>query len=235
MQHRAADDRSAAREDDMTDARPRQGVRDEAQEPAGASSRSRGDAALLLTLDDALHVLTSNRIPFLVIGGLASSILGRKRWTHDIDVFVHPDMTTYTLRALSAAGFETEVADPGWLAKAFRRGVQVDIISRSSGGIELDDEMLHRAATHVFRGRSLPLPPPEDVLVMKALAAREDTARYWHDAVAIAGEPLDWSYLVRRALASEPERVASLLLFARSEGLDVPADVIDSLLVHANV
>jgi Nucleotidyl transferase of unknown function (DUF2204) len=221
-------------EDAMEDTRP-EGPADDGEERGRLTEGSRGESsAMLATLDDALHVLTANRIPFLVIGGLASSILGRKRWTSDIDVLVHPGMADYTLRALNAAGFRTEVADPGWLAKAFLRGVQVDVISTSCGGIELDDEMLHRAGTHSFRGRSLPLPPPEDVLVMKALAAREDTARYWHDAVAIAGGALDWPYLVRRALASEPERVASLLLFARSDGLDVPADAIDALLEHAD-
>ena len=218
----------------MEDARPRNASDDGEGRERVADPSPRGSSALLATLDDALNVLTSNRIPFLVIGGLASSILGRKRWTSDIDVLVHPEMADYTLRALGAAGFRTEVADPGWLAKAYRRGVQVDVIFRSCGGIELDDEMLHRAGTHSFRGRSLPLPPPEDVLVMKAVAAREDTARYWHDAVAIAGGALDWQYLVRRALGSEPERVASLLLFARSEGLDVPADAIEALLEHAD-
>jgi hypothetical protein len=201
---------------------------------SGGGDGNVGERRLLDTLDEALAVLRSNRIPFLVIGGLASSILGRRRWTHDIDVLVHPRMTDYTLRSLAAAGFQTVLVDPGWLAKAHRNGVQVDVISRSRGGIQLDDQMLHRAAVHRFRGRSLPLPPPEDLLVMKALAAREDTARYWHDAVAVAARPLDWGYLIRRAQRFEPQRVASLLLFARSEGVDVPDGTVEALLDHAH-
>jgi predicted nucleotidyltransferase len=195
-----------------------------------ASDRSAAEARLLETLDEALEALRSNRIPFLLIGGLASSVLGRKRWTRDIDVFVHPKMIDYTLRSLAGAGFETRMADIAWLAKADRHGVCVDVIFRSCGGIELDDEMLRRAAVHSFRGRRVPLPPPEDLLVMKALAAREDTSRYWHDAVALAGRPLDWAYLIRRALQVEPQRVASLLLFARTEGIEVPDGTVEALL-----
>jgi hypothetical protein len=196
--------------------------------------RPLAEQALLATLDETLESLRSNRIPFLLIGTLASSVLGRKRWTRDIDVLVHPGMTRYTLRSLAAAGFDTRIVDPAWLAKADRGGVGVDVIFRSSGGIELDDEMLRRASVYSFRGRRVPLPPPEDLLVMKALAAREDTARYWHDAVAIAALPLDWGYLLRRARETQPQRVASLLLFARDEDIDVPEGTVEALLEPAH-
>jgi Nucleotidyl transferase of unknown function (DUF2204) len=201
---------------------------------AGRSLRPLAEQALMATLDETLEALRSNRIPFLLIGALASSVLGRKRWTRDIDVFVHPGMADYTLRSLASVGFETRMVDATWLAKADRGGVGVDIIFRSSGGIELDDEMLRRASVYSFRGRRVPLPAPEDLLVMKTLASREDTARYWHDAVAIAALPLDWEYLVRRARLTQPQRVASLLLFARSEGVDVPEGIIEALLEHAH-
>jgi hypothetical protein len=67
------------------------------------------------------------------------------------------------------------------------------------------------------------------MVVMKALAHDEETPRHWHDALAIvAGRPLDWTYLVHRARKG-PRRVLSLLLYALSNDLLVPAEPIRRL------
>jgi predicted nucleotidyltransferase len=199
---------------------------------AGAArTDSSADERFIRTLDETLEVLRGSGVPFAIIGGIASSILGRDRWTRDIDVLVPPEAADAVLRAFADHGFETERVAPDWLFKASRRGVPIDIIFRSSGGMELDDEMLERTASRSFRGLDLPVPAPEDLIVMKALAAGEETPRYWHDAVAIASSPgLDWDYLLARARRRDPHRVASLLLFARSEGAVVPMSVIASLI-----
>lgn len=65
---------------------------------------------------------------------------------------------------------------------------------------------------------------------MKAVAAGEDTARYWYDALGIlARSELDWSYLVARARQHGARRVLSLLLFASSIDLVVPAEPVQLL------
>ena len=69
-------------------------------------------------------------IPFLVLGGLASSLVGRPRWTHDIDFMTTPTDARVTLQALQAAGFTTEETDPVWIYKAFKDEVMVDVIRR---------------------------------------------------------------------------------------------------------
>jgi len=66
--------------------------------------------------------------------------------------------------------------------------------------------------------------------VMKALAAGEDTARYWYDAIAIlARRDLDWEYLSMRARQHGARRILSLLLFATSVDVVVPRRAIDGL------
>ena len=101
--------------------------------------------------------------------------------------------------------------------------VTVDVIGRSTPDIMLDDEMLDRAVTREYYGRRLTLVPPEDLIVMKALAASEDTPRYWYDALGVIGHTdLDYDYLIRRARASGSRRVLSLLLYAWSNDLVVP-------------
>jgi hypothetical protein len=186
--------------------------------------------AFLDVLDDLASTMREGEIPYLFIGGIGSAVYGRDRWTHDIDVFVRPEVAPRALELLAARGFETDVFDEHWLYKASKRAVPIDVIFRSARDILLDDEMLRRARTMRFHGRELPLAPPEDLVVMKAIAAAEDTPRYWYDALAILGQSeLDWDYLSARARRHGARRVLSLLLFAGSLDLLVPVEPIADL------
>jgi predicted nucleotidyltransferase len=198
----------------------------------GTPGRSEGidKDVLLAVLDDATAALRDGDVTFLVMGGIASAAFGRPRATWDIDLFVRMSDVERALEALRARGFETEVVYEHWLSKAKRDEVTVDMIGRSTPDILLDDEMLARAVTREYQGRRLTLVPPEDLVVMKALAASEDTPRYWYDALGVIGHTeLDYDYLIRRARASGARRVLSLLLYAWSNDLVVPTDVLRTL------
>jgi hypothetical protein len=185
---------------------------------------------LLAVFDDAQAALVEAHVRFLVMGGIASSLLGRPRWTHDIDIFLRPEETGRALDALEAAGFQTSIEHEHWLAKARKRGLVVDVIFRSSGDILLDEEMFARSVPARFKDRDLRLVPPEDLVVMKAVASSEETPRYWFDAIAIIGHTeLDWDYLVRRARPVGVRRVLSLLLYAQSVDIIVPARAIRAM------
>jgi hypothetical protein len=47
----------------------------------------------------------------LLVGGIASGILGRPRWTHDLDLFVRPQDARPMLRVFADASFRTEEED----------------------------------------------------------------------------------------------------------------------------
>ncbi len=184
----------------------------------------------LSVLDDALDALREAEIPHLLIGGIGSAVYGRDRGTRDIDLFVRPETAGRVLEVLDERGFETRRETEHWLFKAFKHGVLVDVIFRSSRDILLGDEMLARARRMPFRGRLVPVAPPEDLIVMKAQATSEETPRYWYDALAIIGlTDLDWDYLVARSLQHGARRMLSLLLFAASVDLVVPAAPIAAL------
>jgi predicted nucleotidyltransferase len=184
----------------------------------------------LTVLDEALDAVRGADIPFLLIGGIGSAVFGRDRGTRDIDLFVRPEMAHKVLDVLGERGFETRVEYEHWLYKAYKHGVLVDVIFRSSRDILLGQEMLERASLMSFRGREVPVAPPEDLVVMKAIAASEDTPRYWYDALAIIAQTeLDWTYLVARARQHGARRVLSLLLFADSVDLVVPPGPIETL------
>ncbi len=189
------------------------------------------DGDLFLTvLDEALGALEEAGISYLLIGGIGSAVFGRDRGAKDIDLFVRPETARKVLEVLDERGFETQEFAEHWLYKATKHGVLVDVIFRSSRDILLGEEMLARSRVMPFRGRMVPVAPPEDLVVMKACAASEDTPRYWYDAAAIVAQTeLDWDYLVARARQHGPRRLLSLLLFASSIDIVVPSEPIETL------
>lgn len=180
-------------------------------------------------LGEAIDALEAKELPYVFIGGIASALHGRPRWTRDIDLFVRPEDARRTIDALAAAGFTTQQTDSFWLFKAIKEGVLVDIIFRSTGDIYLDEEMLSRSTVKEFKGHLLRLVSPEDLLVIKAVVHDEKTPRHWYDALGIlAQSDLDWEYLMRRARRAA-RRVLSLLLYAQSNDMLVPHSVVQEL------
>jgi hypothetical protein len=183
-----------------------------------AADRAFGDV-----LREAVSTVEQAGYRFLVLGGLASSLVGRPRWTHDIDFLVRPDDARDVLAAFRAAGFDTEETDPVWLFKAFKRDVLVDIIFMITGGIYLDQEMESRALEREYDGLRVRIPSAEDQVVIKGIVHREETSRHWFDALAILGRAdLDWPYLLRRARVGA-RRILALLIYAQSSDILIPS------------
>ena len=204
-----------------------------AEEAALACGPAEGYAAeeevFLGVFDETVAALEEAGIPYVLMGGVASATVGRPRITRDIDVFVRPADAREVLDVLATRGYTTEERFPHWLFKAWKHGILVDVIFRSAGDIYLDDEMLDRSRWGEFKGRRFRLIPPEDLLVIKAIVHDEHMPRHWHDALGIvAGDELDWEYLLRRARHGA-RRVTSLLLYAQSNDLLVPAHVLRQL------
>jgi predicted nucleotidyltransferase len=187
------------------------------------------EETFLSVLREALEVMDGAGFPYVVFGGIASSVWGRPRETHDIDFFIDPQNADGVLEAFEDAGFDTLRKDPQWLYKAAKNKALVDIIFRSQGGIYLDEEMAARAVLKQYKSQAVKLIPAEDLLVQKAVVYEEEVAHQWFDAVAIVSQPqLDWDYLVRRA-AHGTKRVLSLLIYAQSNDQFVPNEVIRKL------
>ena len=191
--------------------------------------RARADATFVRVLREAVEAVDRAGYAFLVLGGLASSLVGRPRWTHDIDFLVRPDDARDVLEALRGAGFTTEETDPIWIYKAFKNDVMVDVIFMVMGGIYLDDEMESRSIERDYQDLRLKIPSPEDQIVIKAIVHREETSRHWFDALAILGRAqLDWTYLTRRGRVGA-RRLLALLVYAQSADILVPTWVIRRL------
>lgn len=191
------------------------------------------EAPFLDLLDATLAVMEPSGIPYVFVGGLAARAYGRRRYTHDVDIFVRFEDADRTLECFEKAGFVTEETNPVWIYKAFtkfgEKDAVIDILFKSRGEIFLDQEMIRRARYLNYQGRKLPVLAPEDFLVIKALAHDSETPRHWLDALAIIrNAKLDWPYLVKRAKYG-PRRLLSLLLYAQSIDLVVPNEALRAI------
>jgi len=116
-------------------------------------------AEVVLALDEA-------KIEYALMGGIAATILGGHRFTHDIDIFVKPSQADAALESLGKRGFDIEKTDPRWLYKGFKKNVMVDLIFKSSGPVYLDDEMYERSTIEEFNGMGVRTLGPEDLFVI---------------------------------------------------------------------
>jgi predicted nucleotidyltransferase len=188
-----------------------------------------GSERVACAAGEAIGALEEARIPYVLIGGLASSILGRPRSTEDVDFLVKKQDATRVLDTLAGVGFQTERTNPLWIFKAYKHGVVIDVIFWLMGDIALDEEMLARARHGELGGHPVSVASPEDLIVVKAIVADEQTPRHWHDALGIvADQELDWDYLAQRARHGI-RRVLALLVYAQSNDLVVPEEAIRTL------
>jgi hypothetical protein len=115
-------------------------------------------------------------IPFLLAGGFAKhAYTGIWRNTKDVDLFLKPADVGPALEALAAAGLETELRDPLWLAKTWREPYLVDLISGAGNGVlPIDDSWIRRARPYEMCGIPCRLIALEDLIASKLYIAFRD-------------------------------------------------------------
>lgn len=149
----------------------------------------------------ALTVLRQAGLPFLVGGAYAfGCYTGITRDTKDFDVFVLPRDVQRILKALADAGYQTELTDTVWLAKAFRGDDLVDVIFSSGNGIAtVDEEWFQHATEGELLGTPIRLIPVEEMIWSKGYVMTRD--RY--DGADVAhllrarADQLEWERLLR--------------------------------------
>ena len=131
-------------------------------------------------LQAILTVLKGERIPHVIIGGLAVSQLGRPRLTADIDVLTYLDDDSRIPRLIegaSSAGFSVRIDEAERFARQNRvlllihnqTQIPVDV---SLGVLPFEREVLERSSWIAAGDLQLPLPSVEDLIILKAVAHR---------------------------------------------------------------
>jgi hypothetical protein len=183
-------------------------------------------------LQDAINILDDVGADHLVIGGLATRGLLDMPLNpeEDIDVLIRPEDSHGLLDRFSSERYATHRRDEGWIYKAAKPDVTIDLIFRAGEVIRLDDQHLVRSTTIRMAGVALPVPAPEDLIVMKAVFDADDRQGRWYGAISVLRHhAIDWIYLAERGATYAPRRVLSLLLYAVDLGVTVPAEAISIL------
>ncbi len=158
---------------------------------------------LLSAVRDLVAWLEAEQVPALVIGGVAAGLLGRPRITRDVDAVVLLEDSRW--KSFLAAGGEwglfPRVEDALGFARRSRvlllqhrpSGVEVDV---SLGALPFEEEAVARATLVDVGELRIPLPTPEDLIIMKAIAHRPN------DLADISGlldahPKLDWRRIRR--------------------------------------
>ncbi len=160
-------------------------------------------------------LLETNRIPYMVIGGLANAVWGEPRATLDINVTVWvEDPAIAALIEELEDGFRVLAGDPVAFVRETRalplesgRGVRIDVVF---GVLPLERDAVERAVQIPVAGAHVRFCTAEDLILMKLVSSR---ARDLADAEGVAMRrmgDLDLAYLepkVRElsALLGRPE------------------------------
>jgi hypothetical protein len=149
---------------------------------------------------EVLILLEESEVPFAVSGAFAlRKHSGICRETKDLDIFLPAENVSTALAYLMNHGFECEVRDPIWLAKAYRDQYFVDLISGMSNAvIRVDDSWIRHSHPTTVVGVPTRMLAPEELLVSKLFVIRRerfDGADIAHIIYVTRGK-LDWKRIL---------------------------------------
>lgn len=150
----------------------------------------------------ALRTLNGSGVPFMVGGAYSlAEYAGIVRDTKDLDIFCKASDYPVLLRSLGDSGYDTEVTDASWLAKAFSGDYFVDLIFNSGNGLcPVDDTWFEQATEVTLFGCNALLVPAEEIIWSKSTVQdrfRFDGADVLH-IIRARGKALNWKRLLQR-------------------------------------
>jgi hypothetical protein len=126
--------------------------------------------------EEVLTVLEEKRVPYAVSGAFAlRQHTGICRFTKDLDLFMTAETSKQAFAYLRERGFECEVCDPVWLAKARKDEFFVDLITGMSNGvIVVENSWIERARAAVVHGVTSRVLAPEELVASKLFVAKRE-------------------------------------------------------------
>lgn len=149
---------------------------------------------------EVLELLNRHQVPYAVAGAFALHLhTGIWRNTKDLDLFLPAAEVPRSLRLLRDHGFECEICDSVWLAKARREDYFVDLITGMSNGVlAVDRSWIQRAHRSYALGVQTLILAPEELIASKLFVSfreRFDGADIVHVIHGIRGR-MDWDRLL---------------------------------------
>lgn len=135
--------------------------------------------SFLAPLKALFQLLSKKKIKGIVIGGISASLLGKPRFTADIDAVIilkHGDIEKFIHEA-AKFGFAPRIKD----AVDFAKKSHVILLSHKKSGINVDlalgmlpfeSDAIKRSRLCKLENIKFRIPTPEDLIIMKAVAHR---------------------------------------------------------------
>lgn len=166
---------------------------------------------------EALKVLNDSGVPYAVGAAFARyTYTGIWRLTKDLDIFIRPADLTTAMNALKEAGFQTEIKERSWLAKAWKDGQFLDLIfGTGHGQIPVDDRSFEGTRREKVLGVDAPLMPLEEMIASAMYIAgrnRFDGPEVAHLIHGAKGK-LDWQRILERLGDNRELLLWHLILF----------------------
>ncbi len=149
---------------------------------------------------EVIQLLEKNNVPFVISGAFAlHEHTGIWRDTKDLDLFLPAEEVGRALHLLEKDGFETEILDPVWLAKARRGDFFVDLITGMSNAVlRVDYSWIRHASRSTVFDLSVRVLAPEELIASKIFVTRRerfDGADICHVIFGTKGK-FDWHRLM---------------------------------------
>ena len=135
--------------------------------------------SLLPALRALCSLLQTSHTKGIIIGGVAASLLGQPRMTADVDASILLEETSVEsfLHQAQAEGLISRVTNPLEFAKRSAMLLMKDPVTEIAidialGRLSFEREAILKATPVNVGDFSVPLPTPEDLVVMKAIAHR---------------------------------------------------------------
>ncbi|MBA3052169.1 nucleotidyl transferase AbiEii/AbiGii toxin family protein [bacterium] len=149
-------------------------------------------------------ILKKNKIPYLVIGGLAAGVLGKPRFTEDADflIFIPRSKAKKLLKTLRGQGFnfDRKEAENTIIARGVFRvslgAYHADFIINT---IKIGKAALKRAFDVKLFGKKVKFPSPEDLILFKLIAGRELDIMDAKNIYFRHRDKIDEQYLIKSA------------------------------------
>jgi hypothetical protein len=186
---------------------------------------------------EVLELMNRCGVPYVVSGAFAlQQHTGICRDTKDLDLFLPPEYVGAALDCLRNDGFECEVTDPVWLAKARREEFFVDLITGMSNGvIGVDLSWIERGFPATLFGAPTRVLAAEELIASKLFVTRRerfDGADIAHVIYGTRGR-LDWERILQLCGQHWEVLLWSLVLYGYvypAHSANVPRDIWESLL-----
>lgn len=165
----------------------------------------------------ALDTLNAAGAPYVVAGAYAIyEHTGIYRQTKDLDLFFEPKDVLAAAYALRDAGFDMQLEQAHWLAKAFKENVMIDLIYGMGNGVSFIDAAWREYSREgILAGAAVRIAPTEDLLWHRLFIHerhRQDMSDILH-LILTQGDTMDWDRLVKRVGPHWPLLLAQIHLF----------------------